>query len=84
MSATADPLIAARAAEIAARAEAELEALVGISSPSGDVDGAERGAGAVRRAAARPARASSACRARPPGSAPDLVATVHRDRRAAG
>jgi glutamate carboxypeptidase len=36
-----DELIAAQAAKIAARAERELEALVAISSPSGDVDGAE-------------------------------------------
>jgi hypothetical protein len=35
-----DELIAAQAAKIAARAERELEALVAISSPSGDVDGA--------------------------------------------
>ena len=36
-----DPWIAAAAAEIAARAPAELERLVGVSSPSGDVAGAE-------------------------------------------
>ncbi len=36
-----DELIAAGAAAIAARAERELEALVAISSPSGDIDGAE-------------------------------------------
>ncbi len=34
-----DQTIAAGAAEIAARAESELEQLVGISSPSGDVRG---------------------------------------------
>jgi len=33
----ADPIIAEDAAAIAARAERELEALVGVSSPSGDV-----------------------------------------------
>ena len=38
MTATADPLIATEAADIARRSEAELEALVNISSPSGDVD----------------------------------------------
>jgi glutamate carboxypeptidase len=36
-----DPTVAAAAEEIAARAERELEALVGISTPSGDVAGAE-------------------------------------------
>jgi glutamate carboxypeptidase len=36
-----DPWIAAAAEEIAARAPAELERLVAISSPSGDVPGAE-------------------------------------------
>ncbi|HWV87681.1 MAG TPA: M20/M25/M40 family metallo-hydrolase [Capillimicrobium sp.] len=35
------PWIAEHAAEIAARAERELEALVAVSSPSGDVEGAE-------------------------------------------
>jgi glutamate carboxypeptidase len=38
----ADPLIAAEAQELAASATAELRELVDISSPSGDVDGAER------------------------------------------
>jgi glutamate carboxypeptidase len=42
MSAVADPLIAAEAAEIAASASAQLQELVDISSPSGDVAGAER------------------------------------------
>jgi glutamate carboxypeptidase len=36
-----DPWVAARAEEIAARAQRELEALVAVSSPSGDVRGAE-------------------------------------------
>jgi glutamate carboxypeptidase len=36
-----DPTIAAGAAEIAAHAERELEALVAVSSPSGDLAGAE-------------------------------------------
>jgi glutamate carboxypeptidase len=36
-----DPWIASAAAQIAARAPAELERLVAISSPSGDVEGAE-------------------------------------------
>jgi len=36
-----DPWVAASADEIAARAERDLEALVAVSSPSGDVEGAE-------------------------------------------
>ena len=36
-----DPFVADGAAEIASRAQRELEALVAVSSPSGDVDGAE-------------------------------------------
>ena len=36
-----EPWIEAAAEEIAGRAERELEALVGVSSPSGDVKGAE-------------------------------------------
>ncbi len=36
-----DPWVANAAAEIAARAERDLEALVAVSSPSGDVEGAE-------------------------------------------
>jgi glutamate carboxypeptidase len=42
MSTAADPSIAAGADEIAASASAELQELVDISSPSGDVAGAER------------------------------------------
>jgi glutamate carboxypeptidase len=42
-----DPQLAADAAEIAARAEADLAALVDVSSPSGDLPGAEE---AIRRA----------------------------------
>ena len=42
VSATVDPQIAEPAAEIAERAQTELAQLVDISSPSGDVDGAER------------------------------------------
>jgi glutamate carboxypeptidase len=75
MTAASDPLIATQAAEIAQRAEAELEALVNISSPSGDVEGAERALavcasllpeGAIIE---RPACSTA-------GSAPDLVGTV--------
>jgi glutamate carboxypeptidase len=42
VSAVADPLVAAEAQEIAATATDELQELVDISSPSGDMDGAER------------------------------------------
>jgi glutamate carboxypeptidase len=42
VNAAADPLIAAEALELAASATAELRELVDISSPSGDIDGAER------------------------------------------
>jgi glutamate carboxypeptidase len=70
-----DPRIAAEAAEIAQRAESELAQLVDISSPSGDVPGAEAALqvcisllpeGAVVE---RPACST-------PGSAPDLIGTV--------
>ena len=67
--------IAAAAEEIAARAERELEALVGVSSPSGDVAGSEEAAAIV--AALLP---SDAAVERPesssPGYAPDLLARL--------
>src|SRR4051812_18890212 len=70
-----DPWIQERAAAIAGRAERELEALVGVSSPSGDVRGAEEAAAGV--AALLPDEAEGG---RGPGSsrehAPDLVARV--------
>jgi glutamate carboxypeptidase len=70
-----DPWIAAAAEEIAARAERELEALVGVSSPSGDVRGAEEVLAIVRALLPDEAQVeripcSSA------GHAPDLLATV--------
>ncbi|MGI8505922.1 MAG: M20/M25/M40 family metallo-hydrolase [Solirubrobacteraceae bacterium] len=74
-SATNDPLVAGEAAEIAVRAESQLEQLVAISSPSGDVEGAER---ALRLCAgllpdgARIERPQCST----PGSAPDLVGTL--------
>jgi glutamate carboxypeptidase len=75
LSATTDPGIAAEAAEIAARAETELEQLVGISSPSGDVPGAEQAL--TLCASLLPDGAETE---RPecstPGSAPDLVGRV--------
>jgi glutamate carboxypeptidase len=75
LSVVADPRVAADAGEIAARAEPELETLVGISSPSGDVDGAEAALAECARllpegaAVLRPACST-------PGSAPDLLATL--------
>jgi glutamate carboxypeptidase len=74
-SVSVDPQIARDAAEIAERAPAELAGLVDISSPSGDVSGAEAAValctsllppGAVVE---RPACSTA-------GSAPDLLATV--------
>ncbi|MBI5104006.1 MAG: M20/M25/M40 family metallo-hydrolase [Solirubrobacterales bacterium] len=70
-----DPWIAEQAARIATRAERELEALVGVSSPSGDVRGAEEAAAVC--AALLPDEAAIE---RPPCSspdhAPDLLARV--------
>jgi glutamate carboxypeptidase len=67
--------LASAAAEIASRAEAELDTLVGISSPSGDRDGAERAL-----ALCTELTPSGASTERPkcstPGSAPDLIATL--------
>lgn len=75
MSAVADPEIAAEAAAIADRAPGELAELVDISSPSGDVEGAERALAVCVRLlppgaeVQRPASSTS-------GSAPDLVGRV--------
>ncbi|HVW18046.1 MAG TPA: M20/M25/M40 family metallo-hydrolase [Solirubrobacteraceae bacterium] len=70
-----DPWVRDAAAEIARRAEAELEALVGVSSPSGDVAGAEEAIAIAR--ALLPAGVTVQ---RPPcssgGHADDLLATV--------
>lgn len=67
-----DDFIASAASAIAARAERELEALVGISSPSGDVHGAEEAAAVCvallpERTEVERVPSSTA------GSAPDLV-----------
>jgi glutamate carboxypeptidase len=70
-----DELIAAGAEAIAARAERELEALVAISSPSGDLDGAEEAVALC--AALLPTEAQTErvpCSTE--GSAPDLVARI--------
>lgn len=75
MTALIDPVIAAEAAEIAARATDELTWLVDISSPSGDVPGAERALELCVRLLPPGAEVE-----RPPcstpGSAPDLIGTV--------
>jgi glutamate carboxypeptidase len=70
-----DPLIAAGAAEIAAHAERELEALVAVSSPSGDVDGAEE-AIALSAALLPPQARTERPPCSTPGSAPDLLARI--------
>jgi glutamate carboxypeptidase len=67
--------IASGAAEIAARAERELEALVAVSSPSGDVAGAEEAIAvsiALLPAQARVERVPCSTRR----SAPDLIARI--------
>jgi len=70
-----DPWIAAAAEEIAGRAERELEALVGVSSPSGDVRGAEEVLAIVR--ALLPDEATvERLPCSSPGHAPDLLASV--------
>jgi glutamate carboxypeptidase len=70
-----DSLIAAGAAEIADRAERELEALVAVSSPSGDVAGAEE-AIALAIAFLPPGARTERVPCSTPGSAPDLVARI--------
>jgi glutamate carboxypeptidase len=68
-----DALIESSAAEIAARAERELEALVAVSSPSGDVDGAEEAIAVC--AALLPAEAEiERVPCSTPGSADDVIA----------
>jgi glutamate carboxypeptidase len=70
-----DEFVRQAAAGIAARAERELEALVGVSSPSGDVGGAEEAVAvcaALLPTEARIERSDSST----PGSAPDLVARL--------
>jgi glutamate carboxypeptidase len=70
-----EQFVAEGAAEIASRAERELEALVGVSSPSGDVAGAEEAlavCAALLPARARLERPGSST----PGGAPDLCARI--------
>jgi glutamate carboxypeptidase len=75
VSVATNELIVSAAAEIAARAEPELEALVGVSSPSGDAAGAE-----ATLAICASLLPSGARVQRPPcstpGSAPDLLARI--------
>lgn len=71
-----DPLIAADAAEIAAHAERELEALVAISTPSGDLDGAEE-AVALCAALLPPAAQIERVPCSTSGNPPDLIARMH-------
>jgi glutamate carboxypeptidase len=75
MSFATDPLIATEAEELAATATDELRELVDISSPSGDIDGAERALAVC--VGLLPAGASidrPACSS--PNHAPDLIGTV--------
>jgi glutamate carboxypeptidase len=75
VSATINPVIAAEAAEIAARATGELTELVDISSPSGDIAGAEAALAVCARLLPEGARIERpACSTA--GSAPDLIGTV--------
>jgi glutamate carboxypeptidase len=70
-----EALIETDAADIAVRAEGELAALVGVSSPSGDVAGAEEALGLC--AAWLPSHAQiERVPCSTPGSAPDLVARI--------
>lgn len=70
-----DPFVAQAAAKIASRAERELEALVGVSSPSGDVGGAEEALAVC--AALLPTEAEiERVPSSTPGSAPDLRARL--------
>ncbi len=69
------PRIATAAAEIAARAERELEALVAVSSPSGDL-GAAEDAVAVSAALLPPEAEIDRPPCSTPGNAPDMIARV--------
>jgi glutamate carboxypeptidase len=70
-----DPWIQDMAARIAARAERELEALVGVSSPSGDVRGAQE-AEAIAVALLPDSAEVERVPCSSPDHAPDLVARV--------
>ena len=70
-----EPWVAAAAPAIAARAERELEALVGVSSPSGDARGAEE-AVAVCTALLGPSIEAERIPCSSPEHAPDLLARI--------
>ena len=70
-----DQFVADRAAEIASRAQRELEALVAVSSPSGDIEGAEE-AIALCAAFLPPEAAVQRAECSTPNSAPDLIARL--------
>jgi glutamate carboxypeptidase len=70
-----DSRIAEQAAEIGARAERELEALVGVSSPSGDIAGAEE-ALAVCAALLPPVAQIERVPCSTAGFSPDLIARI--------
>jgi glutamate carboxypeptidase len=70
-----EPQIASDAGEIAAHAERELEALVAVSSPSGDLAGAEE-AIALCVALLPPEAVVERVTCSTPGSAPDLIARI--------
>jgi glutamate carboxypeptidase len=70
-----DPWIADRAAAIADRAERELEALVAVSSPSGDLHGAQEAA-AVAAALVPDAAELERVPCSSPEHAPDLIARL--------
>ena len=65
-----DPWVQAGAAEIARRAVRELEALVAVSSPSGDVHGAEECASVCAALLPDEARDRARSRARAPTTRP--------------
>ena len=73
-----DPWVAAGAPAIAAHAERELEALVAVSSPSGDAKGAEEAAAAAR-ALLPPAGEVERPPCSTPSHAPDLLARIGGD-----
>jgi len=70
-----DEFVRQAAASIAERAERELEALVAVSSPSGDLGGAEEAA-AVCAALLPPSARIERHDSSTPGNAPDLVARL--------
>jgi glutamate carboxypeptidase len=70
-----EPSITADATEVAARAERDLEALVGVSSPSGDHDGAEE-AIAICTALLPPEARIERIPCSTAGNAPDLIARI--------